>query len=336
MTPKTAVLLLNVGTPDKPEVSAVRKYLLQFLNDPRVITLPWLARKILVNFIIVPFRVRRSTERYRKLWTGKGSPLLVHGRSLQQKLQALLGKDFQVELAMNYGQPGLAEVLKKAKDQKAERIIAFPLFPQYATSTTGSVLEKIMRLSGANFKIPALTTITQYYDHPLFLEAWTSKIEEHNYREFDYILFSYHGLPLSQVLASHPGKTCDECRCTTEVNVENRYCYHAACYATTRLLAARLQMESSRYTVCFQSRISKNWLGPFTDKTIVELAKLGKKRILVVCPSFTADCLETTVEVGMEFQELFRQHGGESLVPVESLNDSDAWVKAIGEMIRRS
>ncbi len=333
MTARTAVLLLNVGTPDKPEVPAVRKYLSQFLNDPRVITLPSLARKALVNLIIVPFRARRSARLYSKLWTDQGSPLLVHGRSLQRKLQTRLGDEFQVELAMNYGQPALQSIVQKMMIDNVERIIAFPMFPQYASSTTGSVLSRLMKLLGKQSRVPALTSHTQYYDHPLFLEAWAAKIGEHKLADFDHILFSYHGLPLNQVQASHPGKTCNECHCTVEVDSENRYCYHAACYATTRLLVDWLKLESG-YTVCFQSRISKNWLGPFTDETMINLAAQGRKRILVICPSFTADCLETTVEIGMEYRQLFLKHGGKSLVLVESLNDSDAWVKAISEMIR--
>lgn len=335
MTAKTAVLLLNVGTPDKPEVSAVRKYLSQFLNDPRVITMPALVRKLLVNLIIVPFRARRSARLYSKLWTDQGSPLLVYGRSLQRKLQISLGDEFQVELAMNYGQPALQNIVQKMMIDHVERIIAFPMFPQYASSATGSVLSRLMELLGKQNHVPALTSHIQYYDHPLFLEAWAAKIGEHKLADFDHILFSYHGLPLSQAEASHPGKSCEDSHCTTEVNDENQHCYHATCYATTRLLADKLKLESSRYTVCFQSRISRNWLGPFTDETMIILAAQGRKKILVICPSFTADCLETTVEIGIEYRQLFLKHGGESLVLVESLNDSDAWVKAIGEMIHR-
>lgn len=335
MTAKTAVLLLNVGTPDKPEVPAVRKYLSQFLNDPRVITMPALARKLLVNLIIVPFRARRSARLYSKLWTDRGSPLLVHGRSLQRKLQTRLGDEFQVELAMNYGQPALQDIVHKIMIDHVERIIAFPMFPQYASSTTGSVLSRLMEQLGKQNRVPALTSHIQYYDHPFFLEAWAAKIGEHKHADFDHILFSYHGLPLNQAHASHPGKTCEECHCATEIHAENRYCYHASCYATTRLLAEKMQLDSSRYTVSFQSRIARNWLGPFTDETIIERARIGNKRVLVLCPSFTADCLETTVEVGMEYHELFRKHGGDSLVLVESLNDSDLWVEAIRSVILR-
>ena len=334
MRSKTAVLLLNVGTPDSPDTFKVRKYLSEFLNDKRVIDIPWLLRKLLVNFIIVPFRASRSAKLYQKLWTEKGSPLLFHGISLQKKLQQKLGEAYIVEFATNYGRPNINEVVKKVLKQNVNRIIAFPLFPQYASSTTGSAIEKLLKLLSSKYNIPAITTIVQYYDNPLYLEAMVSLISNYDYQSFDHIIISYHGLPLNQVNKSHYGKACEHYNCIIEVTEQNQYCYHASCYATSRLLAEKLNLDESRYTVCFQSRIAKNWLSPFTDEVITTLAKEGKKRLLVICPSFTADNLETTIEIGHEYKNLFLQNGGTKLTLVESLNDSERWVDAIGEMVK--
>lgn len=330
---KTAVLLLNTGTPDSPEISGVRKYLFEFLNDKRVIDIPWLLRKMLVNFIIVPFRAPGSAKRYQKLWTGKGSPLLFHGVSVQKKLQQKLGEGYIVEFATNYGRPNINEVVKKVLKQNVNRIIAFPLFPQYASSTTGSALEKLLKILAHGYKIPAIITILQYYDYPSYLEAMAARIFDYDYLSYDHILISYHGLPISQVNKSHDGKACEHYNCTIEVTEQNQYCYHASCYATSRLLAGKLNLDENRYTVCFQSRIAKNWLSPFTDEVITTLAKEGKKCLLVVCPSFTADCIETTIEIGQEYKDLFLQNGGTKLTIVESLNDSERWVDAIGKMV---
>lgn len=333
MKSKTAVLLLNVGTPDSPEISKVRKYLFEFLNDKRVIDMPWLLRKLLVNFIIVPFRAPRSAKLYQKLWNWKGSPLLFHGISLQEKLQQKLGEGYIVEFATNYQRPNINEVVQKVLKQNVNRIIAFPLFPQYASSTTGSAIEKLLKILAHEYKIPAITTILQYYDHPLYLEAMAARISDYDYLSYDHILISFHGLPISQVNKSHYGKACEHYNCTKEVTEQNQYCYHASCYATSRFLAEKLNLDESRYTVCFQSRIAKNWLSPFTDEVITTLAKEGKKRLLVICPSFTADNLETTIEIGHEYKDLFLQNGGTKLTIVESLNDSERWVDAIWEMI---
>lgn len=334
MRSKTAVLLLNVGTPDSPDTFKVRKYLSEFLNDKRVIDIPWLLRKLLVNFIIVPFRTSRSAKLYQKLWTENGSPLLFHGVSLQKKLQQKLGEAYIVEFATNYGRPNINEVVKKVLKQNVNRIIAFPLFPQYASSTTGSAIEKLLKLLSSKYNIPAITTIVQYYDNPLYLEAMVSLISNYDYQSFDHIIISYHGLPLNQMNKSHYGKACEHYNCIIEVTEQNQYCYHASCYATSRLLAEKLNLDESRYTVCFQSRITKNWLSPFTDEVITTLAKEGKKRLLVICPSFTADNLETTIEIGHEYKNLFLQNGGTKLTLVESLNDSERWVDAIGEMVK--
>lgn len=333
MGSKTAVLLLNVGTPSNPDISGIRKFLYEFLNDKRVIDIPWILRKVLVNIIIIPFRARKTAKLYKQLWTARGSPLVYHGISLREKLQKRLGEDYIVEFATNYKQPDIKEVVLKICNMNISRIIAFPLFPQYSSSTTGSVFEKLLKILAKEYSIPPLTTIQHYYDNPSYLEAMTSRIMEYDYLRYDHILISFHGLPLSQVNKSHSGKTCKYYDCTRKISGKNHYCYHAECYATSRLLTDKLNLLEHNYTVCFQSRMNKNWIEPFTDKIIEKLAKEGKKRLLVICPSFTADCLETTIEVGETYRDLFLRNGGTKLTLVESLNDSEYWVNSIAEMI---
>ena len=330
---KTAILILNLGTPDNPSVPAVRKYLFEFLNDARVIDIPWLLRKILVNLIIVPFRAPKSAKLYEILWTDKGSPLLYHGLSLQEKLQQRLGNEYMVEFAMNYQSPNVKLVLRKILNQNVDRIVLFPIFPQYASSTIGSILEKIFKLLTPQYKIPGIVSIPQFYHNPKYIEAVVAQAAKYDLNKFDYILFSYHGLPLKQAYKAHQGIPCDQFHCTTEVNEQNYYCYHAACYATTRLLVAKLNLPKDKYSVSFQSRIGDNWLSPFTDKVLESLAAQGKKRVLVFCPAFTADCLETIVEIGHDYKKLFLEAGGEELILVESLNDSDLWVEAMVDII---
>ena len=330
---KTAILILNIGTPDSPAVPAVRRFLSEFLNDARVIDIPWLLRKILVNMIIVPFRAPKSAQLYQKLWTEKGSPLLYHGLSLQQKLQQRLGGDFLVELAMNYQSPNIKVVLKRVIEQNVDRIVLFPIFPQYASSTTGSINEKVFRLLATEPKIPGIVSIPQFYSHPSYLKAIVAQAKKYDIQRYDHVLFSYHGLPLKQVYQSHQGEPCNQFNCSTEVNQHNLYCYRAACYATSRLLVEMLNLPEGKYTTSFQSRFGKKWLFPFSDKVIETLPKKGMKRVLVFCPSFTADCLETIVEVGQDYKRLFIEAGGEELELVESLNDSDTWVEAMAEII---
>lgn len=330
--PKTAILLLNVGTPESPEISKVIKYLYEFLGDKRVIDIQWFLRKILVSFII-PFRARKSAKLYQSLWTKKGSPLLFYGISLKEKLQQKAGDDYIVEFAANYQQPGIKEITDKILKQNVNQIIAFPLFPQYSSSTTGSAIEKLLKILAGQYNIPAIKTILQYYDHPAYLEAMVARLSQYDHVNYDHILMSFHGLPVSQVNKSHQGKACEHYNCTSEVTEQNLYCYHASCYATSRLLAEKMSIDRSNFTICFQSRFANKWLSPFTDDVIIKLAKDGKKRLLVVSPSFTSDCLETTIEIGQEYRDLFLQNGGKKLTLVESLNDSELWVNAIVEII---
>jgi protoporphyrin/coproporphyrin ferrochelatase len=330
---RKGVLLVNLGTPDSPGVSDVRSYLSQFLNDPRVIDLPWLWRKILVNIIIVPFRASKSAGIYRKLWTAKGSPLLYYGQAVQKLLQAAIGGDYDVHLAMRYKNPSIPAVLEEMRTRNYDQIIVVPMFPQYASASTGSALEEVMRVISKWWVVPEIKYISQYYDHPTFIKAFVARGKEYQLKDYDHVLFSYHGLPERQVEKVHAGHTCADYSCQTQVTPENTFCYRATCYATTRLIAAGLGMSADQYTVCFQSRLDQKWLKPFSDEVVVDLAKKGMKKILVFSPAFTADCLETIVEIGEEYQDIFKANGGEKVQLVESLNDHPLWIECLKRLV---
>ena len=338
---KTGVLLVNLGTPDSPSVKDVRKYLFEFLNDHRVIDIPAIARFILVNLIIVPFRAPKSAKVYKELWTNnglpeglKGSPILYYGKSVKEKLQRALGDDFEVQLAMRYQNPSMDDVLSEMYRKNPEKIIIVPLFPQYASATTGSVLEKAMKIISRWWVVPEIKFISQFYDDNGFINTIIEQAKKYNIEEYDHILFSYHGLPIRQVDKVYKdGSLCEEHNCETEINETNQYCYKATCYATTRLIADKLNLDEQKYTVCFQSRLDKKWLEPFADKVVIEQAKTGAKKLLIFSPAFVADCLETIIEIGTEYQQLFEEHGGEKVQLVESLNDHPMWIETLKKMV---
>ncbi len=334
---KTCVLLINLGTPDSPSVKDVRKYLFEFLNDPRVIDINPIGRFFLVNFIIVPFRAPKSAKIYKELWTDKGSPIMIYGESVRQKLQKELGNDFEVELAMRYKNPSLDEVCARIQKKGYEKIIILPLFPQYASASTGSAIEKAMKLISKWWVIPEIKIISQFYDNEDYLNCVIEQSKKYNLNEYDHILFSYHGLPERQVDKVYSdGKPCTDHNCEDEINEDNKYCYKATCFATTRLLAEKLNLPKERYTVCFQSRLDKDWLEPFSDKVVEEWAKKGAKKLLVFSPAFVADCLETIVEIGIEYQKIFKDAGGEKVQLVESLNDHPMWIETIKKMVLKN
>ena len=330
---KKVVLLINLGTPDKPTTSAVRRYLTEFLNDPRVIDIPWLFRKMLVNLIIVPFRSPKSAKIYKELWTENGSPLLLHGEDLKAKLQDKLGNDYQVELAMRYQNPHLKHVLEKIRKSVPQEIIALPLYPHYASSSTGSTVEYLFKTMGKWFVIPPLRVIGQFYDHPGFIESIAEQANQFDLNEFDHFVFSYHGLPTRQVDKVYDDGLCEDHNCEHEVSPDAKFCYKATCYETTRLIASRLKIDKEKYTVSFQSRLDKNWLEPFSDKVIAELPKNGMKNVLVFSPAFVSDCLETTIEIGVEYKEIFLENGGEKIDYVRSLNSNPIWVNTVKDLV---
>jgi len=330
----TAVLLINLGTPDSPSTRDVRSYLRQFLNDPRVVDLPAPLRWALVNLIIVPFRAPKSAKIYQQLWTDQGSPILLHGQRVKSLLQQRLGEGYTVELAMRYKNPSIPETLERLRKTNPDRILVVPLFPQYASASTGSAMQAVMDVVRDWWVIPDIRLISQYWNHPTLIHAWLERGRQYDWRDYDHVLFSYHGLPERQVDKVYDQGLCRDRDCEHEVTDENAYCYKATCYGTTRLLAQGLGIPEEKYTTCFQSRLDKKWLEPFADKLVEQHARQGAKKLLVFSPSFVADCLETTIEIGHEYQELFEEHGGEKVQLVESLNDHPAWIDTLEALVR--
>lgn len=337
MNKKIGVLLIQLGTPDSPSVKDVRKYLSEFLYDARVIDIPYLIRKMLVNLIIVPFRAPKSAKIYQRLWTKDGSPLLYYTQSLADKVQSVLPDNYKVHLAMRYQNPSMQSVLEEMKKSNYDKIIILPLFPQYASATSGSAIERAMDIIKNWWVIPEVNAVGQFYDDEGYLNTIIEQAKKYDVGSYDHILFSYHGLPVRQVDKVYvDGKPCSDHNCENEITDDNKFCYKAVCYATTRLLAKKLNIPTEKYTVCFQSRLDKKWLEPFADKTVLEQAKKGAKRLLVFSPAFVADCLETTIEIGHEYKILFKQNGGEQLDLVESLNDHPLWVNSVKEILLRN
>lgn len=334
MSKKTGVLLVNLGTPKSPSVNDVRSYLFQFLNDPRVIDIPAILRAILVNLIIVPFRAPKSAKIYKELWTENGSPLLYYSNIVKEKLQENLGTEkFEIFLGMRYKEPSLEKVLEEMRIKNFDKIIVLPMFPQYASSSTGSALERVLKIIGKWYTMPELSVISQYYNHPGYINAFIDRGKKYDLKDYDHVIFSYHGLPTRQVDKVYEEGLCSDRDCEHEITEENKYCYKATCYATTRLIAEGLGISEKDYTVSFQSRLDKKWLEPFSDKVVENFAKNGAKKLLVFSPAFTADCLETVIEIGEEYQEIFEKFGGEKVQLVESLNDHPMWIDTLKDMI---
>ncbi|OKL41167.1 ferrochelatase [Pontibacter flavimaris] len=334
-TGKIGVLLVNLGTPDTPNTPDVRKYLREFLLDKRVIDIPAVQRYALINGIIAPFRAPKSAKVYKQLWTDRGSPLLYHGLDLQQKLQQALGNTYHVAFGMRYQSPSIQSALDELREQSVDRIIVVPLFPQYASASTGSVQDKVMEIVKDWWVIPSISFISSFCDDPGFIKAFAELGKKHMAQDdYDHVIFSYHGLPERQVLKGSDKGYCQLGACCNSYNKRNKYCYRASCFVTSRLLAAELGLREDQYTVTFQSRLLKDpWLQPYTDEVLKTLPGKGIKKVLAYSPAFVADCLETTIEVGEEFKEMFEHAGGEKWQLVESLNSSDSWVEALKEIV---
>ena len=333
---RTGILLVNLGTPDAPRAPEVRRYLREFLSDPRVIDVPAPLRFALVNGIIAPFRAPKSAEAYQQVWTDRGSPLLFNGLDLRDRLRERLG-DVPIELAMRYGQPSIASGLDALRGQACDRVLVAPLYPQYASSSTGSTLEEAYAEAGRRWNSPYLEALPAFYEDPRFLDAFAA-VGRPVMDELrpDHVLFSYHGLPERHCTKSdESGNHClqrDDC-CEAIVDA-NRNCYRAQCFATTRGLRERLQLDESNSTITFQSRLGRTpWIRPYTDEELVKLAQGGVKRLAVFCPAFVADCLETLEEIGLRAAKDFLAAGGEELQLVPSLNSSEAWVDGLAAML---
>lgn len=331
---KTAILLVNLGTPDSPEVKDVRKYLREFLSDPRVIDISAVSRWLLVNLIIAPIRGPKSAKLYKSIWSVKGSPLLYYSVKQKEMLSKLLGSDYEVEMAMRYQTPSIETALEKFKKPIYKKIIVFPLFPQYASASTGSVLEKVMDIVSKWEIVPEINFINSFCDDKNFISTFVARGKEFDMQKHDHILFSFHGLPERQIKKGDAFNHCLNDGCCTTLTEKNAFCYRAQCFQTARKMAEALSLPADRYTVCFQSRLGKDpWIKPYSDEIIRELGKKGVKKLLVFAPAFVSDCLETIYEIGVEYDELFREFGGEKVTLVPSLNDTPAWIEAMKNII---
>lgn len=334
---KKGVLLVNLGTPDSPEVSDVRKYLDQFLMDERVIDIPALKRTLLVKGIIVPFRSPKTSKLYKEIWDENGSPLLYYSRIQAALVQEQLGDDYHVELAMRYQNPSILSALERMKAGLVESIRVIPLFPQYASASSGSVMQLVMEYLSKWPTIPAVSFVNSFHDNPEMIAVFAENARKYQPETYDHVLFSFHGLPERQLLkCDHTGHHClkkDDC-CSVLTDV-NKFCYSAQGHDTARLLAAELGIARQDYTVCFQSRLGKEpWVQPYTTDVLKKLAAEGKKRLLVFSPAFVADCLETLYEITVEYHEEFKALGGEHVQLVESLNDHPKFIEALVKMAK--
>lgn len=326
---RSGLLLINLGTPNSADTAAVRSYLRQFLIEKRVIDLPAVLRFLLVYGLILPFRSRKSALAYQKIWTKEGSPLLVESLHLVQELQAELGDNYKVALGMRYGNPSIADALKTLA--QCNSITVLPLYPQYSSAATGSSIEQLMRALLPKAVIPSLRIISDFYQHPAYINAQAQLIQQHLMAD-DYLIFSYHGIPERQILASGCDSVCNGV--CPMVKEQNPFCYKAQCHQTSTLLAQELKKDKLQYSTAFQSRLGKTpWIKPYTDELLVELAGKGIKNIAVACPSFVTDCLETLEEIGIRAQQQWKNLGGERFTLVPSMNADLSWVKALVQIV---
>ena len=333
------VLLLNLGTPDSPEPADVGRYLTEFLSDPYVVDIPALARWILVNVLIVPRRKHASSEAYKKVWNERGSPLKRHLEDLHSAVSTLLGPEFAVEPAMRYQNPSMRSALDKLRARGAREIRLIQLYPQYALATNASTEERLRELlAEMKWDVP-VKILAPFYRDPGFIESYRERISEVLAEgPFDLLLLSYHGLPERQVRKSDPsGSTClARGDCCDTIREQNRStCYRAHCFETTRLLTKALGLRPEQVAISFQSRLGRTkWLEPDTVHVVSDAVKRGAKRIVVACPAFTADCLETLEEVGIRLREQFLSDGGTDFRWVPSLNSEGTWVKTVAGYAR--
>jgi len=315
---KTAVVLVNLGTPDAPTTSAVRRYLKQFLSDKRVVEVPRLVWWFILNLIILPFRSGQSAKKYASIWTKDGSPLKIHTEKQALLLKGYLGErghEVHVTYAMRYGSPSIPSVLQKLKNEGYERLLILSAYPQYSATTTASNFDAVFRHYQQVRNVPELRMIKNYHDHEAYIDALKQSVQAHwlaNGRP-EKLVMSFHGLPKAFLLRGDP--------------------YHCECYKTARLLAEALGLNKDQYVVTFQSRLGRaEWLQPYTAPTVQKLAKDGVKRIDVICPGFIADCLETLEEIAMEVRVDFLNAGGKEFNYIPCLNESPAWMRGLAEI----
>jgi ferrochelatase len=315
---KTAVVLVNLGSPDAPTTPALRRYLKQFLSDPRMVEIPRALWWLILHGVILPFRPSKSAAKYASIWTQEGSPLLVHTQKQAKLLRGFLGErghDVLVTYAMRYGKPALPEVLDKVKAEGCDRILILPAYPQYSATTTASIFDAVFKHYARVRNVPELRFVKHYHDQEVYLQALKKSVFSYwnTHGRPDKLVMSFHGVPKRTLLLGDP--------------------YHCECHKTARLLAAQLQLSEDQYLVTFQSRFGRaEWLQPYTAPTLEKLAKEGAKRVDVLCPGFTSDCLETLEEIAMEAKRDFLTAGGKEFHYIPCLNESPDWIAALAEI----
>ena len=320
---KHGVLLINLGTPDTPTYTAVWRYLREFLSDKRVITLPKFLRYALLYGIILPFRTHRTTHAYKQIWTKDGSPLRFHSEQICTDLQNQLGHNYIVSLGMRYGNPSLQDAILKLST--CSEITILPLFPHYSSAASGSAIEHALTIIAQQNVIPNLHIIRDFYKNEYFVQAESEQLKPY-IKEYDFILFSYHGLPQQHLHASGCVNNCTR-QCPT-ITQDNFNCYRAQCFETSRMIAKKLNLSEERYATSFQSRLGKVvWVQPYTDQILSQLIENGIKSLAIVCPSFITDCLETIEEIGMQIEKQWLALGGEKFTLVPGLNENNTWMK---------
>jgi ferrochelatase len=317
---KTGVLLINLGTPDAPTAKAVRPYLKEFLSDPRVVEIPRAIWWLILNGIILNVRPKKSAAKYASVWTSEGSPLRIHTEKQAALLQGYLGERTKaplvVDYAMRYGNPSVASVLRKLKEQNCQRILIVPMYPQYAASSTATAFDIVFDELRRMRNTPALRTIRNYHDHPGYIKALANNINEYwmKHGRPDKLVMSFHGVPRYTLEKGDP--------------------YHCECHKTARLLVRELGLKPDQYMLSFQSRFGKaEWIKPYTTATLVELGKQKTKRVDVVCPGFVADCLETLEEIAQEGKEDFQHAGGGEYHYIPCLNERNDWMHALTDLV---
>jgi ferrochelatase len=344
MALKKGLLLLNLGTPDGPEPEDVGRYLKEFLMDARVVDIPTPLRWILVNLLIVPKRKYLSSLNYKKIWTKRGSPLLFHLEDLAASVGAALEGRFQTLFAMRYGRPNIESALQSFKDQGLKKVVIFPLYPQFADSTTGSSIAECLRVAADIGLEAQIKFVEPFYNHPEFINACNEIAQPIlGSTKSEHVLFSFHGVPERHVRrADKSGQCCLNSKegscyaaCCDKLTLDNQNCYRAQCVATAHLLASRFGLvHQEQWSISFQSRLGRTpWIGPYTDDVVCSLAKAGVKRLAVVMPSFTADCLETLEEIAHGGSETFQQAGGTEFNVIPCLNSHPRWVQAVTQIL---
>lgn len=338
MSKRRAVLLVNLGSPKSTSISHVRSFLNEFLMDSRVIDFPWILRRLIVGLFVLPLRPYKTAAAYKRIWTDEGSPLIIASRTLQKKLAEKV--ESPVYLAMRYGSPSLRETLELIKQEqggKIEDILLIPLYPHYAMSSYESVVVKAREeLNAMKWDMP-MKVMPPFYQEPLYLKALEESIRPSLVEPYDHVLFSYHGIPERHLKKAD----CTKAHCAVVKNCcEVPSAVHGICYrhqsiATTQMMAERLNIPEGKFSSSFQSRFGKEvWCEPYTDEELERLAKEGTKRLVILCPAFVSDCLETIEEIGMEGKHSFMEHGGESYTLVPCLNTHPLFIEALAEWTR--